>query len=111
MKDDKGVESKAALAPGKMIPAAGEPWEGVLVSIGPVKVTNASAGGNKIEVGDNTLPTSVKIHIDDDSFMIPAQTVGNCIQVTGIMSVAIFDDLRTINPRNALDVIPATGCN
>jgi len=93
------------------IGAAGEPWEGVLVSIGPVKVTNASAGGNKIEVGDNTLPTSVKIHIDDDSFMIPAQTVGNCIQVTGIMSVAIFDDLRTINPRNALDVIPATGCN
>ncbi len=27
MKDDKGVESKAALAPGTMIPAAGEPWE------------------------------------------------------------------------------------
>ena len=27
MKDHKGVESKAALAPGKMIPAADEPWE------------------------------------------------------------------------------------
>jgi ABC-type multidrug transport system fused ATPase/permease subunit len=27
MKDDIGVESKAALAPGEMIPAAGEPWE------------------------------------------------------------------------------------
>ena len=27
MKDHRGVESKAALAPGKIIPAAGEPWE------------------------------------------------------------------------------------
>ena len=27
MKDDKRVESKAALAPGTMNPAAGEPWE------------------------------------------------------------------------------------
>ena len=27
MKDDKGLESKAALVPGKIIPAAGEPWK------------------------------------------------------------------------------------
>ena len=31
MQDDKGLESKAALAPGTMIPAAGEPWEEMTV--------------------------------------------------------------------------------
>ena len=33
MKDHKGVESKAALAPGKRIPAADEPWEEKTVPI------------------------------------------------------------------------------
>ena len=31
MKDDKKIQSKAALAPGTMIPAAGEPWEEMTV--------------------------------------------------------------------------------
>ncbi len=31
MKNDKGVDSKAALAPGKMIPATSEPWEEMTV--------------------------------------------------------------------------------
>lgn len=31
IKDDKGVAGKAALAPGTMIPIAGEPWEEMMV--------------------------------------------------------------------------------
>lgn len=89
------------------IGAAGEAWEGVLVSIGPVKVT-ATAPGNKFELTDNN---NKKVHIDDDSFKITAPMVGACLSVTGIMSVAIFDDLRTINPRSEADVVTATGCN
>jgi hypothetical protein len=100
------------------IGAAGEPWEGVLVRIGPVKVTMASAGQGKIELSDNSVP-AVKIHIDDDAFQFPttptptAPPMGACIQVTGIMSVAIFDDLRTINPRSLADVVTlnANMCN
>ena len=95
------------------IGAAGEPWEGVLVKIGPVKVTNASVGGGKIELTDNT---AAKIHIDDDSFKFPtgmAPALNACIEVTGVMSVAIFDDLRTINPRSLTDVnvLDANMCN
>ncbi len=92
------------------IGAAGEPWEGVLVRIGPMKVTVANAMFGKIELSDTSTP-AVKIHIDDDSFVIPAQTLNACIQVTGIMSVAVFDDLRTINPRSLADVVVTTGCN
>jgi hypothetical protein len=93
------------------IGAAGEAWEGVLVRIGPVKVTNANAGSGKIELTDNN---NKKIHIDDDSFKFPMNTApaaGACIEVTGIMSLAIFEDLRTINPRSAADVVTTTGCN
>jgi hypothetical protein len=92
---------------------AGEVWEGVLVRIGPVKVTNADAMGGKIEVTDNNDDT---IMIDDDAFQFPANmapAADACIQVTGIMSVAIFDDLRTINPRSTADVtvLAANMCN
>jgi len=90
------------------IGTAGEPWEGVLVKIGPVKVTNASAGGGKIEVTDNN---GAKLFIDDDAFAITAPAANACIQVTGLMSVAIFDDKRTINPRSNADVANDNGCN
>ncbi len=94
------------------IGANGEKWEGVLVTTPPLKITNIAAGGGKIELSDASTPP-VKLHIDDDSFVLPAQTLNNCVRVTGLMNVAIFDDLRTINPRNAADVatVAAAMCN
>ena len=46
MKDDKGFKCKAALAPGTMIPAAGEPWEEMTVPRpgGGCLTGNSSAG-------------------------------------------------------------------
>jgi len=89
------------------IGAAGEPWEGVLVRIGPVKVSNVNAGGNRAELTDNN---AKKIQMGRDAFAYPVQTAGACLQITGVMSVAIFDDVRTINPRDAADITTTTGC-
>lgn len=92
--------------------ATGEPWEGVLVSVGPVKLTNTALGGGKMELtGNGSGPP--KLTMDDDAFKFAdgVLTANNCYTVTGIMSVQVNDNLRTINPRSAADVVAATGCN
>lgn len=91
------------------IGAAGEPWEGVLVSAALLKVTNINAGSGKVELTDNT---GAKLIMDNDSFDFTAQTLNTCYAtVTGIMSVQLTDNVRTINPRSATDLVVGTGCN
>jgi len=96
------------------IGAAGEPWEGVLVQVGPVKVTNTNAGQGKVELTDNN---GAKIIADDESFVFnpttgSTVTLGTCYATfTGAMHVQVNDDIRTINPRSLADLVVGTGCN
>ena len=91
-----------------VIGAAGEPYEAVLVKIDTLKVTNTALGQGKIELTDNA---AHKIVMDDDAFAYTAPAMGACLNVTGIMSVQLNDDIRTINPRQAADIATGTGCN
>lgn len=91
------------------IGAPGEPYEGVLVRIATLKVTNINAGAGKVELTDNN---GNKVIMDDDSFDWPDQVLNTCYStVTGIMSVQITDNVRTINPRSAADFVVGVGCN
>jgi predicted extracellular nuclease len=90
------------------IGAVGEPWEGVLVQLTNVKVTNINVGQGKVELTDTT---GGKIIMDDEAFRFDAQTVDTCYTLTGIMSIQLSDNLRTINPRSVADMAAATGCN
>jgi hypothetical protein len=93
--------------------AAGEPYEGVLVRVAGLKVTNLNAGAGKVELSDST---GNKVIMDNDTnFNWTAPAANTCYStLTGIMSVQLIDDVRTINPRSAADmVVDATGtsCN
>jgi prepilin-type processing-associated H-X9-DG protein len=91
------------------IGAAGESYEGVLVQVENLKVTNINAGGGKVELTDNS---GNRLIMDDDAFDWPDQVLNTCYAtVTGIMSVQINDDVRTINPRALTDFLAGTGCN
>ncbi len=96
---------------------SGEPFEGVLVQIAHAKVTMQIAGGfNQVVLTDNAGGTVV---MNDDAFggysgsataMVPA--VGTCFAtITGVMDVQTDDDVRTIDPRSAADMVVGTGCN
>lgn len=95
--------------------ATGEPLEGVLVQIAHAKVT-AVGTNNKITLTDNA---GTMITMDDDIFFGYAGTttpalpaVGTCFApLTGVMSVQLTDNIRTINPRAAADMVVGTGCN
>jgi hypothetical protein len=92
------------------IGAAGEAFEGVLVRVVTMKVTNAALGNGKVELTDNT---DKKLVMDDDLFMtgsFPAQTNGTCLDVVGVMSVQVVDNIRTLLPRTSADITPGTGC-
>ncbi len=89
------------------IGAAGEPFEGVLVTAEKVKVTNAAAGQGKVELTDLN---GKKIIMDNEVFDFAAQTAGTCYNLTGIMHVQLTDNLRTINPRSLTDMASTTGC-
>lgn len=91
------------------IGAAGEPYEGVLVQLSTLKVTNNALGNKKVELTDNNGDTII---MDDDIFGYDLPANDTCYAtVTGIMSVQLNDDLRTINPRSADDLVVGTGCN
>lgn len=95
------------------IGAAGEPWEGVLVRLSNVKVTNNNAGSGKVELTDTS---GMTVLADDESFAFSPQAspvvVGTCYSTfTGVMHVQINDDVRTINPRNAGDIVVASNPN
>lgn len=79
----------------------GEPYEGVLVKLANVKVTNIAAGDGRVELTDTTGATFL---IAGESFVLPAQTLDTCYaSVTGVMSVELTANLRTLNPRSAAD--------
>jgi hypothetical protein len=89
--------------------AAGEPYEGVLVRLTGVKVTNINAGAGKVEL---TAASGDKVIMDNDTnFNWPAETLNRCYgTLIGVMSVQLIDDVRTINPRSAADmVVDASG--
>lgn len=90
------------------IGAGGEAYEGVLVQAATVKVTAVQANG-KIELTANG---GTKLIMDDDSFSpTDAPTVGTCYaSVTGVMHVQLIDNIRTINPRQAGDLVVGAGC-
>ena len=92
------------------IGAPGEPYEGVLVRFTNVKVTNLNAGAGKVELTDNA---AGKVIMDNDAFNWSAPAALNiCYStLTGVMSVQINDNVRTVNPRNAGDMVTGTGCN
>lgn len=92
----------------------GEQYEGVLIRAENLKVTNINVtntmteGQVRVELTDGM---GNKIQMAKEAFNFPAQTLDACLTVTGIGSVAIFDDKRTINPRSAADIMTSTGCN
>lgn len=92
------------------IGTAGEPYEGVLVQLSTLKVTNNALGFGKIELTDNN---NNKIIMDDDSFApTTAPANSTCYTtVTGVMNVQLTDNARTINPRSAADLVTGTGCD
>ncbi|HEY4240707.1 MAG TPA: hypothetical protein VGM88_12885 [Kofleriaceae bacterium] len=99
--------------------ATGEPWEGVLVKVTNVKITAVvSTMFNQLTLTDNTGST---ITMDDDSFFgygsttnpVTLPIVGTCYaSLTGVMDVQTTDQIRTLNPRNAADMVTTGGsCN
>ncbi len=91
------------------IGAPGEPYEGVLVRVANVKVTNINVSLGKVELTDNT---GNKIIMDNDSFDWLGQTANTCYAtLTGVMSVQVNENVRTINPRSLTDMVTGTGCN
>lgn len=91
------------------IGAAGEPYEGVLVRVSNVKVTNANVGSGKVELTDNSGNTII---MDDDSFDWPDQMINTCYAtLTGVMSVQVNDNVRTLNPRALTDMVAAANPN
>jgi len=91
------------------IGAPGEPYEGVLVRFTNVKVTNADAGQGKVELTDNA---NGKVIMDNDVFNWTAPTINVCYTtLTGVMSLQVNDNVRTVNPRAATDMVTGTGCN
>lgn len=91
----------------------GEPYEGVLVRLTNVKVT-ATAGQGKLKLTDNA---GKSVIMDDDAFAWGTTpntppAIGACFgTLTGVMSVQVNDDVRTINPRNnTTDMATGAGC-
>jgi hypothetical protein len=91
------------------IGAPGEAYEGVLVQVNTVKVTQALMNG-QFELTAND---GAKIIMDDEAFVLPAApAVGTCYgSVTGVMHVQVTDDIRTINPRGLTDLVVGVDCN
>jgi len=93
--------------------AGGETYEGVLVKLSGVKVTNLNAGAGKVELSDNA---NNKVIMDNDTnFNWAAPGANTCYSsLTGVMSVQLIDDVRTINPRSVADMVvdaSGTSCN
>jgi hypothetical protein len=100
------------------LPAAqvtGEAYEGVLVQITNAKVT-AIGAHNQVTLTDNA---GGSVILDDDVFFgytgtatasVPA--MGACFaSITGVMNVQTDDNVATLNPRSAADMVTGDGCN
>jgi hypothetical protein len=87
--------------------ADGEAYEGVLVSFSNLKVASHDGADDIIHLVD---ADGTEILLDDDSFDFAqsAWPVGTCLSnVTGVMSVQLLRDVRTLNPRSTADVVTA----
>ncbi|MBP6631120.1 MAG: hypothetical protein KA297_16920 [Kofleriaceae bacterium] len=97
--------------PAGTIGAPGEPFEGVLVSLQNMKVT-MDAGNGKLRLTDNAGGVMV---IDDEAFRYNSPTpiaVDTCFSsLVGVMDLQVFDDVRTLLPRSAADMVVGAGCN
>jgi hypothetical protein len=97
----------------------GAQYTGSLVTLTKAKVTVAENSFGQIELTDTA---GKKIKIDDDAWHFyggtgtttgtngAAPALNACLTVTGIMDVQTTDQIRTINPRSAADLVTATGC-
>ena len=90
------------------IGTAGEVYEGSLVTLSHVKVTNPALGQGKVELTDNNRH---KITMDDTLFTYGTLAANTCYNLTGIMDVQLADNIRTVNPSSAIDMAATTGCN
>jgi hypothetical protein len=94
--------------------ATGEQYEGVLVQLTNLKIT-AVAAGDRVTLSDATNQTIV---MDDTAFDYATGSpsnpnadfaVGTCLaSVTGVMNVELGNNIRTLNPRNAGDIVRVT---
>lgn len=84
---------------------SGEPYEGVLVQIGPAKV-EMTESGDRVTV--NT--ASGMIVVDDDAYNYAASTypADTCFtSITGVMNLNVFDDQRRLAPTRVEDLAVA----
>ncbi|HEU4726707.1 MAG TPA: hypothetical protein VFT22_02430 [Kofleriaceae bacterium] len=97
----------------------GAPFTGSLVQLGPLKVTKVADAKNRIELTDNS---GAHILMDDGAFVNFGGATGvadipldRCFKtLTGVMDLAVDDQLRTINPRSDADMVQGvtgTDCN
>jgi hypothetical protein len=88
----------------------GEPYEGVLVQITNVKVTS-QLPFDQLVLTDNGGHTIVMddVAFDYSNSSFPLTTCFG--SVTGVMSVDVFNDIRVILPRGAIDLGPGGACN
>ncbi len=94
--------------------ATGGQYVGLLATVGPVKVSTIAAHNQVTLTGTG----NKTIVMDDDAFFgygagsgtatPPAAT--SCVTVTGVMNLDTADQIRTINPRSAADIVTTTGC-
>ena len=84
--------------------ADGEPYEGVLVQLGGMEVTEVP-GFDRLTLTSTTGETIVA---DDDAFdyMSATYPVGTCFTtITGVMTLNIFDDERRLAPSQLTDFV------
>jgi hypothetical protein len=95
---------------------AGASYAGSLVTLTvKAKVTTAANSFGEVVFTDANGKT---ITMDDDAFqyyggtkLVPTPPAINaCLTITGVMDVNTTDNIRTINPRSAADLVTATGC-
>lgn len=85
----------------------GEPYEGVLVRVGPVRVTSILSS-NRFVLADNAGSSIVG---DDDIFVTSAVVDACYSSIVGVMTINLVDDERRILPRSTADLTAGSGCN
>jgi hypothetical protein len=102
---------------------AGEPYEGVLVKIEKVAVTeiheDKNDQGNTVNYEFAVSDGTASLMVDDDIYRRDTTDVGDCLTIIGIMHYNTFDNSGdgglaphiTIEPRAQSEVVTTTGCN
>ncbi|HLU68541.1 MAG TPA: hypothetical protein VKZ63_19805 [Kofleriaceae bacterium] len=95
----------------------GEPYEGVLVTIEDVEVTEVH-DGLPVNLEFTVSDGSGTLVVDDDIYRYTEVAVGQCLTITGIMHYNTFDNSAdgglpphiTIEPRSAGEIVTSNGC-